>query len=317
MIEYKRILSIDGGGIRGIYPATILAEIEKQLPEPLHKYFDLITGTSTGGIIALGIGLGYEAAEIVGFYEKYGPKIFGGGRKWKAIKHWLSTKYDNKELEKALEETFGEKHVGDSYTRLVIPSMEPGEGVYMYKTSHREDFSRDYWRKATEAAMATAAAPTYFPAYTNETKDILVDGGVWANNPILFGLMDGIGILGWKKEEIKVLSISCIEKPLDSYLPKRKGKLRIAPHLTDLFMSMQSASALSASQILIGPDNIFRLTDEGGFELDSVKQLPEMKGLAETRIKSEIDKIMPIFFDSPVAEPFVPFKTVEDYYKNK
>ena len=108
MSYYKRILSIDGGGIRGIYPATILAEIEKHLPEPLYKYFDLIAGTSTGGIVALAIGLGFKATEIVGFYETYGPKIFGGWRSWKAIKHLVSTKYDNKELQKALEETFKE-----------------------------------------------------------------------------------------------------------------------------------------------------------------------------------------------------------------
>lgn len=317
MSDYKRVLSIDGGGIRGIYPATILAEIEKRLPEPLYQYFDLITGTSTGGIIALAIGLGFDASEIVGFYEKFGPKIFGGWRSWRWLRHWVTTKYDDEELKRALEDTFGEKYVGDSKTRLVIPSMVPGKGVYLYKTCHRNDFERDYWRKATEAAMATAAAPTYFPAYTNETKDILVDGGTWANNPILFGLMDGIGILNWKKDEIKVLSISCIEKSLDHHLPKRKGKIAIASHLTDLFMSMQSNSALSASQTLIGADNIFRLTDVGDFELDSVKQLPEMKALAENRINAEIDKLMPVFFDVPVSEAFKPYRTVEDYYRGK
>jgi len=85
MNRKKKILSIDGGGIRGIYPATILAEIEKSLPEPLCKYFDLIAGTSTGGIIALGIGLGFKASEIVNFYEKYGANIFGGSK----VKNYL------------------------------------------------------------------------------------------------------------------------------------------------------------------------------------------------------------------------------------
>ena len=76
----RKVLSIDGGGIKGIYPATILADFESRLSQPLHEYFDLIVGTSTGGIIALAISLGIPAVQIAEFYEKYGPTIFGGSR---------------------------------------------------------------------------------------------------------------------------------------------------------------------------------------------------------------------------------------------
>ena len=75
----RRVLTIDGGGIKGVFAASFLAELEKTLGEPLVDHFDLISGTSTGGIIALGLGMGLSAAEILSFYESHGPKIFGKG----------------------------------------------------------------------------------------------------------------------------------------------------------------------------------------------------------------------------------------------
>jgi patatin-like phospholipase/acyl hydrolase len=312
MSQKKRILSIDGGGIRGIYPATILAEIEEQLPEPLNKYFDLIAGTSTGGIIALGLGLGFSASQVAGFYEQYGSNIFGGWKVIKLAKHLLRTKYGHGQLEKALKETFGDKLIGDSETRLVIPSMNIKTGhVHIYKTCHREDFHRDYHRPAYEAALATSSAITYFPNYINSTKDILTDGGLWANNPTLVALVDALGILNWNKDDLKVLSIGCIEKPYNKDLHKRKGILGfVRSRPVEVFMGMQSTSALSASVTLIGHKNVVRINDSGNFSLDSIKELPAMKALAKDRVKKELESLMPVFFDEVVAEPFVPYKKV-------
>ncbi|MEJ7848386.1 MAG: CBASS cGAMP-activated phospholipase [Pyrinomonadaceae bacterium] len=312
MSQKRRILSIDGGGIRGIYPATILAEIENQLPEPLYKYFDLIADTSTGGIIALGIGLGYKASEIVTFYEKYGPRIFKGSWPVKLFRHVFETKYAHEQLTIALKETFGERLIGESKTRLVIPSMNIQNGdVHIYKTCHREDFDRDYHRPVYEAALATSSALTYFPNYINSTSDILTDGGLWANNPILASLMDGIGILEWDKKNINVLSLGCIEKPFSKSLHKRKGIIGLLRSgIAEVFMAMQSKSALSSSYTLLGHGPVTRINDIGNFSLDCVKELPAMKALAEKRASKEIGKIMPIFFEEIVTEPFVPFKSV-------
>jgi len=312
MSQKKRILSIDGGGIRGIYPATILAEIEKQLPEPLYKYFDLIAGTSTGGIIALGLGLGFSASQVAGFYEQYGSDIFGGWKIIKLAKHLLRTKYSHEQLEKALKETFGDKLIGDSKTRLVIPSMNIKTGqVHIYKTCHRKDFDRDYHRPAYEAALATSSAITYFPNYINSTKDILTDGGLWANNPTLVALVDALGILNWNKDDLRVLSIGCIEKPYNKDLHKRKGIvgfIRSSP--IEVFMGMQSTSALSASYTLLGHSSVIRVNDSGNFSLDSIKELPAMKALARHRVKKELPNLMPVFFAEVVAEPFIPYKQV-------
>src|SRR2546421_5134674 len=102
MAEYRRILSIDGGGIKGVFPAAFLTDIEETLPEPLHSYFDLIVGTSTGGIIALSLGLGFKASKILAFYQKYGPQIFGGSRFVLALKQVLWRKYSHEHLSRAL-----------------------------------------------------------------------------------------------------------------------------------------------------------------------------------------------------------------------
>jgi len=76
----KQILAIDGGGIKGVFPAAFLAKIEETTGKRIVDHFDLIVGTSTGGIIAIGLALGLPASEILQFYESYGPKIFAGNR---------------------------------------------------------------------------------------------------------------------------------------------------------------------------------------------------------------------------------------------
>src|SRR5262245_37057247 len=102
----KRILSLDGGGIKGVFPASFLAELEQNLDRPIGDYFDLIVGTSTGGIIALGLGLGLSAKEVLSFYEDHGPRIFAGRRWWRAVRRLGAAKYDRAPLDAAVREVF-------------------------------------------------------------------------------------------------------------------------------------------------------------------------------------------------------------------
>jgi uncharacterized protein len=99
----KRILAIDGGGIKGVVPASFLASIEESLPNTIAAYFDLIVGTSTGGIIALALGLGLSARETLAFYEDHGPKIFCGNSHFRQCRSWFRAKYDPLPLRSALE----------------------------------------------------------------------------------------------------------------------------------------------------------------------------------------------------------------------
>jgi patatin-like phospholipase/acyl hydrolase len=163
----RRILSIDGGGIRGALPASFLATLEDSLGQPVADYFDLIVCTSTRGIIALGLGAGLTANEILSFYETHGPKIFAGNRLLRYLRQIGFSKYDPAPLRNALQVVFENKKLGDSTKRLVIPSLNLDSGeVHVWKTSHHLRLERDYKCTMVEVAMATAAAPTYFPTLT-------------------------------------------------------------------------------------------------------------------------------------------------------
>ena len=144
-----RILSIDGGGIRGIFPAAVLAELERRYlgGESVAGYFDLITGTSTGGIIAIGLGAGIPATRILQFYMDEGRDIFPPrGRLtsvWRArrvVRHL----YDRDRLQEHLERQLGSWTLGDSSSRLCIPSCDGTHGdVWVYKTPHHPDYRMD------------------------------------------------------------------------------------------------------------------------------------------------------------------------------
>src|SRR5580704_5930320 len=122
-----KILSLDGGGIRGVFPAAFLAKLEEHLDHPVGSYFDLIAGTSTGGIIAIGLGLGLSAKDVLQLYEDHGPAIFDQQhgalsnwlrKRWRGGRHWFATKYEATELRSALYDILGERRLGESKTRL-------------------------------------------------------------------------------------------------------------------------------------------------------------------------------------------------------
>ena len=133
----RRVLAIDGGGVRGVLPAAFLATVEENIGGDVVDYFDLIVGTSTGGIIALGLGGGLSAAEIRDFYLERGPRIFSG-ISWLRKARGLATapEYDHQQLRTELEDVFGDRRIGESRTRLVVPSMDVNSGkVHLWKTS--------------------------------------------------------------------------------------------------------------------------------------------------------------------------------------
>lgn len=188
----KCILSIDGGGIRGIIPALILAEIEKRTGKSVAQLFDFLAGTSTGGIIALGMchrdengGSKYTANDFAELYEKKGKQIFSRSL-WKGISSiggLGNEKYSEEGLEKVLKEYFNNEPFGNSLKNVLITS---------YDIQNREPYFFKSWRDEWETiemrhvARATSAAPTYFePAVVQigSATRVLVDGGVFVNNP--------------------------------------------------------------------------------------------------------------------------------------
>src|SRR6266404_1377145 len=113
----RRILNIDGGGIKGVFPAAFLAELEDRLGEPIADYFDLIAGTSTGGIIAMGLGLGLTAKDLLAFYKETGARIFQR-RRFGALRRVFRAQYTNEVLREVLVKAFGERYLGESTKRL-------------------------------------------------------------------------------------------------------------------------------------------------------------------------------------------------------
>jgi hypothetical protein len=317
----KRILTIDGGGIRGTFPAAFLANLEKDLPYPIGRYFDLISGTSTGGIIAIGLALGMSAGDILKLYEDQGPAIFAqtqsGPLAWLA-KHfragkWLfwGPKYSAEPLRAALTDAFGERRLGEAKTRLMIPAWHPKtQGVYIFKTAHHPRLATDYKELAVDAAMGTAAAPTYFSQHITANDVGLVDGGLWANNPTGIAVVESIATLGWPASDLRVLSIGCLEDV--KVVREAYGAARLAPQLASLFMAGQSHGSLGIAHILTGDPHtrkaIYRISQpvpDGFYTLDNTKRIRDLKdrAFAEARIQRPI--LQPEFFSDP-AEEFVP-----------
>ena len=186
-----KILAVDGGGIRGIIPAVILTEIQKRLGTDLWRSFDLIAGTSTGGIIALGIatdckqGQPYAPSELVKLYVDNGPAIFKNSF-LTPEREFVHPKYAPDSLEAALTNFFQETEFQTARTPLLISSYDlQGQLPFFFK-SHRIAADPNYNWKVREIARATSAAPTYFPPFhlaRGSDDYALVDGGVYVNNP--------------------------------------------------------------------------------------------------------------------------------------
>lgn len=252
-----KVLSIDGGGIKGLYSATILKLFEADLQAAhgesarIVDYADLICGTSTGGLIALGLALRIPATTICDFYEKKGPVIFKGsqGLLAKLRQTLYGGKFSDGPLRAALTELLQDRPMGDSECLLCIPTYDFTQGTYgIFKFDHREgNLSRHNALPMVDVALATSAAPTFFPLAQidkmNNTQ--YVDGGVWANNPSLIGLIEAMSyFVGPDKafDHLHLLSVASLNfsagKPPN--LARRRSFLKWAPDLFDLSLIAQS-----------------------------------------------------------------------------
>lgn len=304
-----RVLSLDGGGIKGTFSASVLAGFEETLGEPLVDYFDLIAGTSTGGIIALGLGLGLTAKDILNFYESHGPAIFARAKG--AFDGLLGAKYSAEPLREALVDVFGDRLLGEANTRLVVPATNLDTGdVHVFKTAHHARFERDYQAKVVDVAMATAAAPTYFRTHRLPVGTPLIDGGLWANNPMGAAAVEALGVLDWPKGSVRLLSISCTESA-PTMRDRSRGGLGIGrwlPNLFGTFMSAQSSASIGTATLLLGHDNVHRISKTVGgdrYKLDGFKEIGSLRGLGSTVAREEFPKVKQMFLMAK-ARPFVP-----------
>lgn len=318
----KRILTIDGGGVKGAFPASFLASIESMTGKRVSDYFDLIVGTSTGGIIALGMGMGMSSTDLRNFYVEYGPRIFESPPCWKRWPWWKKygsvtrAKYDPAPLHNALATEFGDRRLGESSVRLVIPSLnlENGE-VHIYKTAHHERFKLDYKKRAIDVARATSAAPTYFPSHVTPSGVPLIDGGVWANNPMAVAVVEALTVLEWSPKDVHLLSLGCTSEPFDAREAhtSSKGLWYWGSRSADLFMSAQASSARGMAKLLLGGnERIYRIDPvlaAGKYKLDKTEGIKGLIGLGEAEARDAVPQVEAVFLDRP-TDDFRPYHSL-------
>ena len=220
-------------------------------------------------------------------------------------------KYSAEPLRHALQSVLGDRLLGEAQTRLLIPAWHPQtQGVYVFKTAHHPRLRTDYRELAIDAAMATAAAPTYFAQHVTANDVGLVDGGLWANNPAGLAVVEAIGTLGWPADQLNVLSVGCLDDI--KRLRTAYGAARLAPQLSGIFMAGQSHGSLGIAKILTGDEHerraVFRVSQpvpDGFYSLDDTRRIRSLKdrAFAEARVQKPI--LHPHFFGTP-AEEFTP-----------
>jgi patatin-like phospholipase/acyl hydrolase len=304
-----RILCLDGGGIRGVFTAAVLAKWEAMAKRAVAEHFDLIAGTSTGGILALGLGLGLSAQKIVDFYTKEGPVIFPmtslAQRSWSGIKHLARNKFDANVLEKKLEAAYGQSKLGtrlkDSPQRLLICSYNfTSDELRLYRTSHHPSVTGHDDLLAVTVARATSAAPTYFKIAKVDDRAVpheAVDGGVWANCPAMAALAEAVGVLRIPLDRIEMLSIGTTGTPDLVGAPGLvTGLLGWASRAPNLLMKAQMQATLDHVSRLLG-ERFLRVDDSAQTNgLDDVGSIPVLinKGadIAEKHFAQAVDRFM-------------------------
>ncbi len=201
-----QVLALSGGGYRGLYTAKILADIEDEIGGPIARHFDLIAGTSIGGILALSLALEIPAKKMVELFELHGSEIFK--RRW-SLKGILRAPYSGDELKMLLtgDDIFGNRLMGECRHPVIVPSISYTNGMpVLFKTPHHHTFKRDHKHKLVDIAMATSAAPSYFPRYTFDNNQY-VDGGLYANAPGLLAVHEANCFFDAAIENVYLLSI--------------------------------------------------------------------------------------------------------------
>ena len=295
MSEAFYILSVDGGGFRGLFAAHLLKRMEDTWQIDWRSRFGLLAGTSTGAILAAGLASGLSATDLAEFYKTHGKAIFRP-RIWSRfdILNLCMSRYSNTKLKHVLDELFGNKTLGDIDVPLILPSVDIGNGcVHVLKSTYHGEFVRDANVQVSDAILASCSAPTYFdPHVVNDTYQ-LADGGLWANNPSLVAAIDTQYRLGIPLEDVRVVAVGTGNSA--AFYPRSAGKWkdRLArswqgwglatrwqrSKFVDLILNLQSENAHNMLCLLLGespldPKHVLRLTFESDLPLpmDSVEK---------------------------------------------
>lgn len=316
MRQLKLVLSISGGGIRGIIPAIILAEIEKYAKKPIANCFDLIAGTSTGGIIAALLSTPdnnnkskYSASQVVEMYKRFGKKVFKQNifRKMLTLNGLLGTKYSSKPLENLLKTYFEKINLSQCLTNLLIPAYQITNKPYPYffKTTNAKNSTQKLdnpylW----ECVRATSAANSYFKPYKLDNNHTFLDGGLFANTPTMCAYAQAKNTYG-DREQIVIISIETGEDLIGySYEQiKNWGMLQWAlPFFKQTSISSAETIDYMLRTFATNGDKYFRLQssiDKNSLKMDDISDnnIIRLEEIAKQTIKNNrkiIDNIVSI-----------------------
>ena len=290
-----RVLALDGGGTRGIYPAQILACIEQKGCVPIKEQFDLLAGTSTGAIIAGAAAAEVPMTSVVKLFEQESRRIFH--KRWLSSLH-VRSKYLTKPLQEVVRCCVGSLPLGKLSTPLMLMGSDISSGtVRVFKSRYLKDLGEPYESDASvdlsDAILASCAAPAYFdPVLVDDV--LLADGGLWANNPSAIALTEAVSKFGRPIEQVRILSIGTGHS-VTLYTPKKRwGLLTGWGHrkLVSYVLRLQSDSSANMTKLLLG-DKYLRVAPEiGSWELDDIEHLDNLKVMATKDFACRSKEIM-------------------------
>lgn len=313
-----RILSLDGGGIKGAFSAAVIAKFEDLCGCRIVEYFDLIAGTSTGSIIALGLAAGLSGSEILKLYREKGVVIFPQSR-FAAIKSIFRAKYSAKGLESCLSEVLrngaDQYCLNDARTRVLIPTVDAIDGKSVLLMSpHVERCKGMEDMSMIDAAMASSAAPVFFNA--REVKSSFggttsyIDGGVFANNPSLEAYLHAKYELHIPDEDIEILNIGTTSSANNYFGQISSGLFGwlMGKRIFKLLMGSPEDATNRLMPVIMG-DRFVRLdcpVREDAFSLDGVRFTDQLIHLGEKTATEDANlrRIKDRFLNGVKASPW-------------
>ena len=311
------ILALSGGGFRGLYTVTILDELEKHYKRPIAQAFDLICGTSIGGILALGLAAEIPASRLKELFIEKGQEIFRPQIPCSLLR-WLfrifRAPYSQTVLRGVLEEFFQNKTIGHLTHRVLIPAVNctTGKGQF-FKTPHHKSFTRDHEWPIVDVALATSAAPTYFPVFKNGYGRF-VDGGLVGNAPGLFGYHEAKYFLSDNSEDLHIRAL-CIGTANQRFGLPGGFKLNAGffqwRQLFDLIVAVQEGSNQYILQHLLNDDLVYlndnpspQQAKDVGLDEAGVQAQEILQNLAMTRVQESLGKHqLDVFFNHQPEPP--------------
>lgn len=292
-----RILSLSGGGTRGIFQAVFLKELEKELRTPLWQHFDLIAGTSTGAIIALAVALDIEISKIVELYRNkseyiFKPKLFYGFRK--------GPRYKQKVLRRYLGDVFGDKKLSDTKTKVLVTATCLDQFSHRVFSSFPTSAPADNNLSAVDVVLSSSAAPTYFaPMKPSSQERSYVDGGLWANSPSLVAVLLANRYLDIHIESMRLLSIGTgdFQRGLlhENLCSSRTYSPSTIRNMFEIMFSAQENASDEYTRELLGTNNFIRISTQldEPILLDNVeKAIKKLPALAEKQTATKLNEVV-------------------------